>query len=83
MRLADPVHNVWWMSDQYLAPEVTLKLPWNFPVDLWSVVVMVAYIKSWPREKKRTKRQIQTFEFVQGKNCLDPSFLFTSNTLFH
>ncbi|OQV11245.1 Protein kinase domain-containing protein [Cladophialophora immunda] len=28
------------MSDLYRAPEVLLKLPWAFPVDVWSVGVM-------------------------------------------
>ncbi|EXJ83982.1 CMGC/SRPK protein kinase [Capronia epimyces CBS 606.96] len=40
MRLADPMSNDWWMPDLYRAPEVLLKLPWAFPVDVWSVGVM-------------------------------------------
>ncbi|OAL34541.1 hypothetical protein AYO20_06171 [Fonsecaea nubica] len=40
MRLAEPMNNDWWMSDPYRAPEVLLKLPWAFPVDVWSVGIM-------------------------------------------
>jgi serine/threonine protein kinase len=32
----------WWMSDLYRAPEVLLQLPWSYPVDLWSVGVIVS-----------------------------------------
>jgi serine/threonine-protein kinase SRPK3 len=42
MRLAEPMNKDWWMSDLYRAPEVLLKLPWGFPVDVWSVGVMVS-----------------------------------------
>jgi serine/threonine-protein kinase SRPK3 len=42
MRLAEPGNRDWWMSDLYRAPEVLLKLPWGFPVDVWSVGVMVS-----------------------------------------
>ena len=42
MRLEHPMNKDWWMSDFYRAPEVLLKLPWSFPVDLWSVGVMVS-----------------------------------------
>jgi serine/threonine-protein kinase SRPK3 len=42
MRLAEPMNNDWWMPDSYRAPEVLLKLPWAFPVDVWSVGVMVS-----------------------------------------
>ena len=41
MRLAEPGNQDWWMSDLYRAPEVLLKLPWGFPVDIWSIGVMV------------------------------------------
>ncbi|MCJ1384252.1 hypothetical protein MMC17_007368 [Xylographa soralifera] len=40
MRLASPMNKDWWMSDLYRAPEVLLKLPWSFPVDVWSLGVM-------------------------------------------
>lgn len=42
MRLAEPGNRDWWMPDLYRAPEVLLKLPWGFPVDVWSVGVMVS-----------------------------------------
>lgn len=42
MRLAEPVNKDWWMSDLYRAPEVLLNLPWGYPVDIWSVGVMVS-----------------------------------------
>lgn len=32
----------WWMPDLYRAPEVLLQLPWGFPVDIWSIGVMVS-----------------------------------------
>lgn len=32
----------WWMSDLYRAPEVLLQLPWGYPVDIWSIGVMVS-----------------------------------------
>ncbi|KIW77020.1 hypothetical protein Z517_09466 [Fonsecaea pedrosoi CBS 271.37] len=31
----------WWMPDLDRAPEILLKLPWWFPVDVWSVGVMM------------------------------------------
>jgi hypothetical protein len=42
MRLAEPDNRDWWMSDLYRAPELLLKLPWGFPVDVCSVGVMVS-----------------------------------------
>ena len=43
MRLVEgSVNQDWWMSDLYRAPEVLLKLPWGFPVDIWSIGVMVS-----------------------------------------
>ena len=41
MRLT-PVNKDWWMSDLYRTPEVLLGLPWGFPVDVWSVGLMVS-----------------------------------------
>jgi serine/threonine-protein kinase SRPK3 len=41
MRLAEPTNKDWWMSDLYRAPEVLLNLSWGYPVDVWSVGVMV------------------------------------------
>ncbi|KAK2757613.1 hypothetical protein FQN54_004582 [Arachnomyces sp. PD_36] len=41
MRLAEGQTNKdWWMSDLYRAPEVLLGLPWEYPVDVWSIGVM-------------------------------------------
>ncbi|KIV88507.1 hypothetical protein PV10_08188 [Exophiala mesophila] len=40
MRLAEPMNTDWCMPDIYRAPEVLLKLPWYFLVDIWSVGVM-------------------------------------------
>ncbi|EEQ30224.1 protein kinase domain-containing protein [Microsporum canis CBS 113480] len=41
MRLAEGQTNQdWWMSDLYRAPEVILGLPWEYPVDVWSIGVM-------------------------------------------
>ncbi|KAJ6189768.1 protein kinase [Penicillium mononematosum] len=41
MRLAEGQTNQdWWMSDLYRAPEVLLGLPWEYPVDVWSIGVM-------------------------------------------
>ncbi|WEW60369.1 hypothetical protein PRK78_005854 [Emydomyces testavorans] len=34
------VNQDWCMSDLYRAPEVLLKLPWGYPVDIWAVGVM-------------------------------------------
>ncbi|KAF3482748.1 CMGC/SRPK protein kinase [Arthroderma uncinatum] len=34
------VHKDWWMSDLYRAPEVLMKLPWSFPIDIWSIGVL-------------------------------------------
>ena len=34
----------WSMPDLYRAPEVLLKLPWSYPVDVWSVAVMLRRI---------------------------------------
>jgi len=42
MRVAEPMNKDWWMSDLYRAPEVLLKLPWGYPVEIWSVGVMVS-----------------------------------------
>lgn len=43
MRLAEGQTNQnWWMSDLYRAPEVFLGLPWEYPVDVWSIGVMVS-----------------------------------------
>ena len=43
MRLAERKTNQdWWMSDLYRAPEVLLGLHWNYPVDVWSIGVMVS-----------------------------------------
>jgi serine/threonine-protein kinase SRPK3 len=42
MRLAEPMNKDWWMSDLYRAPEVLLNLSWGYPVDIWSVGVMVS-----------------------------------------
>lgn len=43
MRLVEGcVNRDWWMSDLYRAPEVLLQLPWGFPVDIWSIGVMVS-----------------------------------------
>ncbi len=52
MRLAEPMNNDWWMSDSYRAPEVLLKLPWAFPVDVWSVGVMVSRKAKYQRGVK-------------------------------
>lgn len=43
MRLAEGQTNQdWSMSDLYRAPEVLLGLPWEYPVDVWSIGVMVS-----------------------------------------
>lgn len=43
MRLAEEGGNrEWCMPDIYRAPEVLLKLPFSFPVDMWSIGVMVS-----------------------------------------
>lgn len=36
------VNDEWVMPDLYRAPEVLLKIPWTFQIDMWSVGVMVA-----------------------------------------
>ncbi|PWY82057.1 kinase-like protein [Aspergillus heteromorphus CBS 117.55] len=41
MRPSEPANRDWWMSDLYRAPEVLLQLPWSFPVDIWSIGVMI------------------------------------------
>lgn len=46
MRLIEGcVNQDWWMSDLYRAPEVLLQLPWGFPIDVWSIGVMVSQAK--------------------------------------
>ncbi|OQE13385.1 hypothetical protein PENFLA_c049G09239 [Penicillium flavigenum] len=41
MRLAEGQTNrEWWTPDLYRAPEVLLGLPWEYPVDVWSIGVM-------------------------------------------
>lgn len=43
MRLVEgQVNQDWCMSDLYRAPEVLLGLPWEYPVDVWSIGVMVS-----------------------------------------
>lgn len=43
MRLVEGcVNQEWWISDLYRAPEVLPHLPWGFPVDIWSIGVMVS-----------------------------------------
>lgn len=50
MRLAEGQTNQgWWMSDLYRAPEVLLGLPWEYPVDAWSIGVMVSTSRHEPR----------------------------------
>lgn len=41
MRPSEPGNRDWWMSDLYRAPEVLLKLLWGFPVDIWSIGIMI------------------------------------------
>ncbi|PGH19338.1 CMGC/SRPK protein kinase [Polytolypa hystricis UAMH7299] len=42
MRLAEGQTNQdWWMSDLYRAPEVLLGLAWEYPIDVWSIGVMI------------------------------------------
>ncbi|KAH0829835.1 hypothetical protein FOPE_10920 [Fonsecaea pedrosoi] len=41
MRPMLPLSTDWWMPDLDRAPEILLKLPWGFPVDVWSVGIMV------------------------------------------
>ncbi|EEP82159.1 predicted protein [Uncinocarpus reesii 1704] len=38
------VNQDWWMSDLYRAPEVLLKLPWAYPVDIFATGVMTLYL---------------------------------------
>ena len=43
MRLAEEAgNNEWCMPDLYRAPEVLLKLPFSFPVDVWSMGIRVS-----------------------------------------
>lgn len=42
MRHAGPNNTDRIMPDIYRAPEVLLGLPWSYPVDIWSLAVMVA-----------------------------------------
>jgi serine/threonine-protein kinase SRPK3 len=32
----------WHMSDTYRAPEILMGLPWSYPVDVWSIGVLVS-----------------------------------------
>ncbi|GAM91389.1 hypothetical protein ANO11243_094390 [Dothideomycetidae sp. 11243] len=41
MRHIEPQNTGWCMPDVYRAPEVLLKLPWGYPIDVWSVGVMM------------------------------------------
>lgn len=47
MRDAEPMNKEWLMSDLYRAPEVLLDLPWSYPVDIWSLGVMVRSLKAY------------------------------------
>ena len=78
MRLAEPRNNDWWMSDLYRAPEVLLKLPWSFAVDIWSVGVMVSK-KSGGREPLLTDI-IRHSSFLKEKISSIPLILSTTNT---
>ena len=44
MRLMDSTNTDWCMPDLYRAPEMLLGLPWSFPVDVWSIGVMVRQV---------------------------------------
>ncbi|KAK5168829.1 uncharacterized protein LTR77_006138 [Saxophila tyrrhenica] len=61
MRYADPINDSWSMPDTYRAPEVLLGLPWDYPVDLWSLGMMA-----------EAHNQKQTLELLEGKNVFDP-----------
>lgn len=50
MREANLTNNDWTMPDLYRAPEVLLGLPWSFPVDIWSLGVMVRIFLPRSRE---------------------------------
>ena len=48
MRHAEaPGNQEWCMPDLYRAPEVLLELPFSFPVDVWSIGVMVSAEAHW------------------------------------
>lgn len=43
MRFAEEAgNNEWCMPDLYRAPEVLLKLPFSFPINVWSIGIMVS-----------------------------------------
>lgn len=69
MRPSEPDSRGWWMSDLYRAPEVLLKHPWGFSVDIWSIGVMV---DCSPSLQFNVANRYQTLELLEGKNLFDP-----------
>ncbi len=41
-RFADPINTDPAMPDIYRAPEIVLRLPWGYAVDMWSIGIMVS-----------------------------------------
>lgn len=58
------------MPDLYRAPEMLLGLPWSFPVDVWSIGVMVCYFS--PHLICQGLINDQTLELLEGRNLFDP-----------
>lgn len=80
MRLAEPINNDWWMSDSYRAPEVLLKLPWGFPVDVWSVGVMVSRKVKFQGRQLVLMTIIRHSSFWKGKVSSILLIVFIINT---
>lgn len=52
MRNAEPMNNEWSMPDLYRVPEVLLSLPRSYPVDIWSLGVMVRAHEARPASRE-------------------------------
>lgn len=85
MRLVEGCENRdWWMSDLYRAPEVLLQLPWGFPVDLWSIGVMVSRVHLCRLHVSKTLTVFLLYNrpssFWKGRTSSIPSIVFMANT---
>lgn len=69
MRPLEPGNRDWWMPGLYRAPEVLLNLPWGFPVDIWSIGVVVNCCSFL---QFNVANRYQTLELLEGKNLFGP-----------
>lgn len=78
MRIDDSVNDDWVMPDLYRAPEVLLGLPWSFPVDIWSLGVMVNRMAS-SLGLVYANRKYRLLNCWRGKICSTQSIATTTN----